>query len=188
VESFETISELVGKELARTADSHSNQWHESRKLIGERVKNLHSRYRFAMKLPPDELGMSALAAMSNLISVQYSFAQIFVMIDMLHGQTFDEVFMDSMVSISEKVTLEISTLKKMIETCAASSDETNECFKEILRLEREIDEDNIIVCRQISVATKGESDTICYLMRKIVRELEHISDYVKECAEILADF
>ncbi|UCE11060.1 MAG: DUF47 family protein [Candidatus Thorarchaeota archaeon] len=188
VEPFETISELVSKEIARPSGSHSEQWHEFRKVIGDRVKSLHSRYRFAMKLPPDELGLSALAAISNLIGVQHSFAHIFVMIDMLHGQTFDEVFMDSMVSISEKVTQEISSLKNMIETCTESPEDTSDCLKDIMRLEREIDEDNIIVCRQISVATGGDSDIICYLMRKIVKELEHISDYVKECAEILADF
>jgi hypothetical protein len=188
VEPFETVSELVSKEIARTADSHSDQWHDSRKVIGGQVKSMHSRYKFAMKLPPDELGLSALAAISNLIGVQHSFSQIFVMIDMLHGQTFDEVFMDSMVGISEKVTREITSLKNMIGTCTESPDDTSECFKEIMRLEREIDEDNIIVCRQISVATRGDSDMICYLMRKIVRALEHISDYVKECAEIIADF
>ena len=62
-----------------------------------------------------------------------------------------------------------------------------EDLEAIFKLEREIDEDNIVICRQITVATEGDSPFICYIMRKVVRELEHISDKLKECAEIIID-
>jgi len=57
----------------------------------------------------------------------------------------------------------------------------------VQRLEREVDENNIVICRQISTATGGNSDFLSYMMKKIVSDLEHISDYVKECAVIIAE-
>ena len=80
-----------------------------------------------------------------------------------------------------------TALRKMIDQRIENLEESHDTLEVIIRLEREIDEDNIVICRQISVATHGDTDFVCYIMRKIVAELEHISDYAKECAEILAE-
>ncbi|PNX52451.1 MAG: hypothetical protein BV458_09495, partial [Thermoplasmata archaeon M9B2D] len=78
-------------------------------------------------------------------------------------------------------------LKTMVSQRADNLEESHETLDILVKLERQIDEDNIVICRQISIATGGDSDFICYMMRKIVAELEHISDYAKECAEIVAE-
>ncbi|PNX52528.1 MAG: hypothetical protein BV458_09100, partial [Thermoplasmata archaeon M9B2D] len=78
-------------------------------------------------------------------------------------------------------------LRTMISQRADNLEESHETLDVLVKLERQIDEDNIVICRQISIATGGDSDFICYMMRKIVAELEHISDYAKECAEIVAE-
>jgi len=95
--------------------------------------------------------------------------------------------MDSMTVISAKVYEMMTALKLMVSQREANSDESEETLELLIKLERQIDEDNIVICRQISIATGGDSDFTCYMMRKIVADLEHISDYAKECAEIFAE-
>jgi phosphate uptake regulator len=109
------------------------------------------------------------------------------MIDMIHEDAFDEIYKNSLTTISSKVYEMIIDLKTMVNQKAENLDESNVTLEVLVKLERQIDEDNIVICRQISVATGGDSDFTCYMMRKIVAELEHISDYVKECAEIVAE-
>jgi uncharacterized protein Yka (UPF0111/DUF47 family) len=95
--------------------------------------------------------------------------------------------MDSMNSISSKTHDQIKALRELTERQKDDSEGALECLETVLRLERQIDEDNIIICRQISVVTEGEAGYVCYIMRKIVSELEHISDFIKEAAEIIID-
>jgi uncharacterized protein Yka (UPF0111/DUF47 family) len=96
--------------------------------------------------------------------------------------------MDALNTISSKVRESLQALNIMVEQAKDQPQKALETLETIAKLEREIDEDNIIICRQIDVATEGDSNFICFIMRKIVTELEHISDFVKECAEIIADF
>jgi uncharacterized protein Yka (UPF0111/DUF47 family) len=106
---------------------------------------------------------------------------------MLQEEVFNEIFLDSLTAISERVHEMMTALKLMIGQRAINKPESEETLELIIKLERQIDEDNIVICRQISVATGGDSDFPCYMMRKIVADLEHISDYVKECAEIVSE-
>jgi len=138
-------------------------------------------------LPRDELGISAQAASSYLLRIQCTLAHVLLMIDMVRGASFSEIYMESFRSIIQKVYEEFIAVKHMTGQCGDNPEEMSSALQSVLRLEREIDEDNIIICRQVTVATGGESDFICYMMRKIVRELEHISDYLKACAEIIAE-
>ncbi len=92
-----------------------------------------------------------------------------------------------MTTISGRVHEMMTALKLLISQRDSNSEEAEKTLELIIRLERQIDEDNIVICRQISVATGGDSDFSCYMMRKIVADLEHVSDYAKECAEIVAE-
>ena len=94
---------------------------------------------------------------------------------------------DSMNSISTKAHDQIKALRELTEKQIDDAEGALECLETVMRLERQIDEDNIIICRQISVVTEGEAGYVCYIMRKIVSELEHISDFIKEAAEIIVD-
>jgi phosphate uptake regulator len=95
--------------------------------------------------------------------------------------------MDSLSTISSKVNEMMTALRKMVNQRAENLEEAEETLEILIKLEREIDEDNIVICRQISVASGSDCDFVSYIMRKIVAELEHISDYAKECAEIVAE-
>ena len=81
----------------------------------------------------------------------------------------------------------MTALKLMISQRESNQEDAEDTLELLLKLERQIDEDNIVICRQISIATGGDSDFTCYMMRKIIADLEHISDYAKECAEIIAE-
>ncbi|MFX1485051.1 MAG: hypothetical protein ACFFCP_17875, partial [Promethearchaeota archaeon] len=98
-----------------------------------------------------------------------------------------EIYMDSFTTIASHVREQFSVLKKLVDIRVDDTEAGKDELDQIVKLERQIDEDNIVICRQISVKTGGESDYTCYMMRKIVAELEHISDYIKECAEIIDD-
>ena len=187
IEIQEDISQIVGEKLCDTCDDIDPEWLEKRKLIVKHLKNLISSFKFSLNLPSNELGIAALAATSALMQIQYSFSQVLVMLDMIRGESFAEIYMDSLTTISTKVKSQFSILKNLANNTLENSESAKEDLEAIFRLEREIDEDNIVICRQITVATEGDSPFICYIMRKVVRELEHISDKLKECAEIIID-
>ncbi len=186
VEKMEKVSEMINRDAAQEVKKEGEEWIETREQAGRYIKEIHDLYSFVKRLPSDEAGIATLSILSILIQIQSSFKHILVLLDMLKGQAFDEVFMDSFRRIASKVHEAFLVLKKMLTTCTSESEEVAACLQEVMRLEREVDEDNIIICRQISIT--GDASTVCYLMRKIVRELEHVSDFIKECAEILADF
>lgn len=165
------------------------EWTDQRKKTFSFLRALMDKYMFSKKLPRDDLGIMALAVIEYFIRIQHTLAQVLVILDSLRGDAFGEIYMDSLTTISSKVNEQIGTLKHMIEVNVSDPESVKADLEQIIKLERQIDEDNIVICRQISVKTAGgdESDFSCYMMRKIVAELEHISDYVKECAEILAD-
>ncbi len=165
------------------------EWIEQRKKTFSFLRALMDKYMFSKKLPRDDLGIMALAVIEYFIRIQHTLAQVLVILDSLRGDSFGEIYMDSLTTISSKVNEQIGTLKHMIEVNTSDPESVKADLEQIIKLERQIDEDNIVICRQISVKTAGgdESDFSCYMMRKIVAELEHISDHVKECAEILAD-
>ncbi|MCK5389730.1 MAG: hypothetical protein KAJ36_04530 [Candidatus Thorarchaeota archaeon] len=183
---------LCGQFCDQTAEPEVTQeeWTEMRKKILTYLRSLMDKYMFTKKLPRDDLGIMTLAVIEYFIRIQHTFAQVLVILDSLRGDSFGEIYMDSLTTISSKVNEQIGTLKHMIEVNVSDPESVKADLEQIIKLERQIDEDNIVICRQISVKTAGgdESDFSCYMMRKIVAELEHISDYVKECAEILADF
>ncbi len=183
---------LCGQFCDQTAEPEVTQeeWTEKRKKIFTYLRSLMDKYMFTKKIPRDDLGIMTLAVIEYFIRIQYTFAQVLVILDSLRGDSFGEIYMDSLTTISSKVNEQIGTIKHMIEVNTSDPESAKGDLEQIIKLERQIDEDNIVICRQISVKTAGgdESDFSCYMMRKIVAELEHISDYVKECAEILADF
>ncbi len=165
------------------------EWIEQRKKTFSFLRALMDKYMFSKKLPRDDLGIMALAVIEYFIRIQHTLAQVLVILDSLRGDAFSDIYMDSLTTISSKVNEQIGILKHMIEVNTSDPESVKADLEQIIKLERQVDEDNIVICRQISVKTAGgdESDFSCYMMRKIVAELEHISDYVKECAEILAD-
>jgi hypothetical protein len=184
----ERIAEYVDRRLCLKCEQLSEEvWIERRKDAFKSVRGLIDKYSFSKNLPRDDLGIMTQAIVSHLMNIQHTFFRVLVMIDMLKDDSFNEIFMDSMTTISAKVHEMMTALKLMMAQREAHPDEAEESLELLIKLERQIDEDNIVICRQISVATGGDSDFTCYMMRKIVADLEHISDYAKECAEIIAE-
>lgn len=184
----EQISEYVHKRLCITCDDVMDEsWETKRKDAFKFIRGLIDKYAFSKKLPRNDLGIMAGSIIAHLLNMQHTFLRVLIRIDMLQEETFNEIFMDSMTTISERVHEMISALKLMIGQRVTDKAESEDTLELIIKLERQIDEDNIVICRQISVATGGDSDFPCYMMRKIVADLEHISDDVKECAEIVAE-
>jgi hypothetical protein len=184
----ELIAEYVDRRLCLQCDQVAEEvWVERRKNAFKHVRGLIDKYSFSKNLPRDDLGIMAQAIVSHLMNIQHTFFRVLVMIDMLKDESFNEIFMDSMTTISAKVHEMMTALKVMISQRESNSEDAEESLELLIKLERQIDEDNIVICRQISVATGGDSDFTCYMMRKIVADLEHISDYAKECAEIIAE-
>ena len=187
----ENISDYVRERLCCSAsevDSSSDDWIERRKKAFSHLKSLIDKYSFTTKLPKNDLGIMTQAIIDYLLKIQLTFAQILVVVDSMRGEVFSEIYMDSLTTISSKVHEEIVTLGHMVKAVESDPEGVIADLEHIIKLERQVDEDNIIICRQISVkSADGESSFSCYMMRKIIAELEHISDYVKECAEIVAD-
>ena len=185
----EKVSLYVDDRLCRECEVEEDErWEERRKKAFKHVRGLIDKYAFSRKIPRDELGILAQSIISNLLNIQHTFLRVLVMIDIIRDEAFNEIFMESLTTISSKVHEMMSALKNMITQIIENKEESNDTLDLILKLERQIDEDNIVICRQISVATGGDSDFTSYMMRKIVAELEHISDYAKECAEVLSEF
>jgi hypothetical protein len=184
----EQISEYVHKRLCVSCDDLSDEnWDVRRKEAFKFIRGLIDKYAFSRKLPRDEIGILTQSIISYLLNIQHTFLRVLVRIDMLQGEAFNEIFMDSMTAISARVHEMMTALKLMIGQRATNTPESEDTLELIIKLERQIDEANIVICRQISVATGGDSDFPCYIMRKIVADLEHISDDLKECAEIVAE-
>ena len=187
----EQISDFVREKLCcSTSESEqmSEDWIAKRKKAAANLKSLMDKFSFTARLPKNDLGIMTQAVIDYLLRIQLTFAQIIVIFDSLRGEPFGEIYMDSLTTISSKVHEEIVILLHMVEIYESEPESVKADLDQIVKLERQVDEDNIIICRQISVRTgDGDSDFSCYMMRKIIAELEHISDYVKECAEILAD-
>jgi uncharacterized protein Yka (UPF0111/DUF47 family) len=184
----ERISNYVHERLCRRCEGPDDEeWETKRKEAFKNVRGLIDKYAFSKRVPRDDLGILTQAIVSHLLDIQHTFLRVLVMIDMIREEAFNEIFMDSMTTISKKVHEQMGDLAKMVHQRAENNEDAILTLESVIRLEREIDEDNIVICRQISVATGGDSDFTCYMMRKIVAELEHISDYVKECAEIVAE-
>ncbi|MHA1928707.1 MAG: DUF47 family protein [Candidatus Thorarchaeota archaeon] len=182
-----SIGLFVGKRLCEKCETPEEDWAERRKNISGQMKKLLTKYDFAKSLPRSELGISVLSVLRYIIKIQNSFRQLLVMIDMIRGESFGEVFMDEMDVISSKTGKILNALKNLTAERISDGAGGMEQLDVIVKLEREMDESNIVICRQISVTTENETGYTCYIMRKIVSELEHISDYVKETAEILID-
>jgi len=184
----EKISDYIHNRLCLKCDEITDDsLDEKRKDAFKQVRGLVDKYAFSKQLPRDDLGIKAQSIVFFLLDIQHTFHRVLVMIDMIHEEAFDEIYRNSMTTISSKVHQMMVDLKTMISQRADNLEESHETLDVLVKLERQIDEDNIVICRQISIATGGDSDFICYMMRKIVAELEHISDYAKECAEIVAE-
>jgi len=182
------VSSFIGKKLCDHCEIQTEDWNQHRKNIMTHFKNLVGKYEFANKIPSGELGIGILAIMSYLIKIQSALTQVVVMIDMIREESFGEIFSVSMNAISTKTHQELVALKNLTQQRLDDPASSLNSFNAILRLEREIDEDNIVICRQIStLSVEGETNYSCFIMRKIVGELEHISDYIKEAAEIIIE-
>jgi hypothetical protein len=184
----EKISEYVHNRICVSCDDLTDEnWDVKRKEAFKFIRGLIDKYAFSRKVPRDETGIMTQSIISHLLNIQHTFLRVLVRLDMLQDETFNEIFMDALTTISTSVKEMITALKLMINQRASKSSGSEDTLELIIKLERQIDEDNIIICRQISVATGDETDFPCYMMRKIVADLEHISDYVKECAEIVSE-
>jgi hypothetical protein len=182
------ISDFIYQRLCGQFDDlEEGELGARRKKAFQKFKGLIERFTFFKMLPRDNLGIKGQAAVSYMFRIQHALGEVLIMIDMLGDESFGDIYMDSFTAISSKVMEQFAVLKKLVEARAENSEDGKDELELIVKLEREIDEDNIVICRQISVKTGGESDFTCYVMRKVVAELEHISDYIKECAEIIAD-
>ncbi|MFW9786973.1 MAG: PhoU domain-containing protein [Candidatus Thorarchaeota archaeon] len=185
----EKLSEYIHKRLClKCEELAEEEWMNKRKEAFKFVRGLIDKYAFSKRLPHDELGILAQSIISYMLNIQHTFLRVLVLIDILQDEVFNDIFMDSMSTISKKVNEMMATLKRMVEQRADNLEEADHSLELLIRLEREIDEDNIVICRQISIASGGrDCDFASYILRKIVGELEHVSDYAKECAEIVAE-
>jgi hypothetical protein len=184
----EKIGEYIEKRLCLSCEEMiDEEWENRRKDAFKFVRGLVDKYAFSKKLPRNELGILTQSVVSYLLNIQHTFLRVLVLIDILQDEAFNQIYMDSLSAISSKVHDMLTALKRMVVQKAENMEESVHTLEILIKLEREIDEDNIVICRQISVATGGDTDFACYMMRKIVAELEHISDYIKECAEIVAE-
>ena len=180
------IAAAVDNEICRTVEGDcESDWDSARDLVGQEFKAISPHYRMAVDLPSNELGITALEAMSSLARIRGAFRRIVLMIDMLRDVDFQPVYMDALGSISKKVYEAVVALRTMV----SSYGENREAFAEgriaISKIERQVDEENIIICRQIEVTEGGDSPFVCYVMRKIVGELEDITDYLRDLAEVI---
>ncbi|MHA1654477.1 MAG: hypothetical protein ACTSVT_10865 [Candidatus Thorarchaeota archaeon] len=182
------ISQSISEKLCKECGTEDPKWSDRRRTIMEHLRGLMTPYDFCQRLPQDELGIAALSIVTHLLKIQFAYAQVILMIDMIRGGSFQDVYMDSLSAIASKVHSQFVALSSLLDDLREGREPADEHGSTIMRLEREIDEDNIVICRQVSVATGGDSSFVCYMRRKIVSELEHISDDLKQIAEILADF
>ncbi len=184
----EEIFGFISNKLCESRDSEEafEEWKTQREKMTIHLQDLTPKYSISQRIPKDELGIAIQAILSYLLKIQNTLAHVLIMLDMVRDEHFDEVYLDSLSTITSKVKQMLSSTKKLVRDMIENPDGARDTIEIIMRLEREIDEDNIVICRQISVAIgQRESDFICYIMRKIVRELEHVSDYLKESAEII---
>ncbi len=188
-ETLVEIAALIDEELCRTMTGEcESDWSTARAQVFKAFKSLTPKYEISERLPSNEIGLVALEAMSSLVKIVGAYQRIAFMIDMLREVEFEAIFMDALSSISRKVYESVVALKNMAYAYSEGPDALEEGRKAISRLERQVDEENIIICRQISVATGGHSDYVCYLMRRIVAELEHITDHIQDFAETVEGF
>ncbi len=183
------IAEAINRELCKeiTGDCESD-WETDRNKVTKAFQKISPKHSISNRLPTNEVGLIALEALSSLVKIGGAYQRIFYMIDMLRDVEFGAVFMDSLSSISRKVFDAIVSLKNMADSFPEDPNSITECSETITRIEREVDEEHIIICRQISVATEGHPDYVIYLMRKIVGELEHITDNLLDFAETVEGF
>jgi hypothetical protein len=183
------IAEAIDNELCKTISGDcESDWISARNKVSKAFAAISPKHGISDRLPRDEVGLVALEAMSSLVKVAGGYQRIFFMIDMLKEVEFDAVFMDSLSSISKKVYESVVALKKMADDYAENPDAITMGREAIGSLERQVDEEHLIICRQISVVTEENTDYVCYLMRKIVGELEHITDHLLDFAETVEGF
>jgi hypothetical protein len=180
------IAGAIDNELcqAMTGECESD-WQTTRKTISKAFQAISPKHAISNRLPTNEVGLIALEALSSLVKIGGAYQRIFFMIDMLRDVEFDNVFRDALSSISRKVYDSVIALKNMADSFPENPNALTEGREVISRLERQVDEEHIIICRQISVATGGHPDYVIYLMRKIVGELEHITDHLLDFAETI---
>jgi hypothetical protein len=183
------IAEAIDRELCKaiTGDCESD-WATDRSKVTKAFQKIIPKHSFSNRLPTNQVGLIALEALSSLVKIGGAYQRIFFMIDMLRDVEFEEVFMDSLSSISRKVYDAVLALKNMADGFPDDPNAITECSETISRIEREVDEEHIIICRQIDVATEGHPGYVVYLMRKIVGELEHITDNLQDFAETVEGF
>jgi len=183
------IAEIIDKELCRAITGEcESDWQSDRDKVTKAFQKISPKHSISNRLPSDEVGLIALEALSSLVKIGGAYQRIFFMIDMLRDVDFGAVFMDSLSSISRKVYEAVVALKEMADAFPENPNALTEGREIISKLEREVDEEHIIICRQISVATEGHPDYVIYLMRKIVGELEHIADNLQDFAETVEGF
>ncbi len=180
------IAAAVDTEICRTIDGEcESDWDSARDSLADEFKAISPHYRMAVGFPSNELGITALETMSSLVEIRGAFRRIVLMIDMLRDMDFQPVYMDSLGSISKKVHEAVVALRKMVSSYTENPEALTEGRMAISKIERQVDEENIIISRQIEVKEGVDSPFVCYVMRKIVGELENITDYLRDLAEVI---
>lgn len=178
------ISSILHTQLCISPEGEKTKgWAERKKEILKKLRKMIGMYSFAANLPATELGLDAHVSISSMTNIQCAFHRIVTLIDNVYEQPFEELYIDSLSSISEKVGEATEVFHRMLMNYSEKQESIPIGTERISKLERAVDEENIIICRQISVATEGDVGFVCYIMRKVVRELEHITDDLKDCAE-----
>jgi len=76
---------------------------EKRQKVLRQLKGLVEAYKFSVRLPRNDLGITAQAAMSYLLKIQCTFAHVSALMDMVRNDNFNEIYMDSLTNIAQKV-------------------------------------------------------------------------------------
>ncbi|MHA2380560.1 MAG: hypothetical protein ACXADS_14890 [Candidatus Thorarchaeota archaeon] len=180
------IAAAVDTQICKTVDGDcESDWDSARESVGEEFKAISPHYRMAVSLPSNELGITALEAISSIVRIRGAFRRIVLMIDMVRDVDFQPVYMDALGSISKKVYEAIVSLQTMVTSYGANRNAFAGGCVPISKREIPVDEENIIISRQIEVTEGGDSPFVCYVMRKIVGELENITDYLRDLAEVI---
>ncbi|TFH03212.1 MAG: hypothetical protein E4H14_16985, partial [Candidatus Thorarchaeota archaeon] len=142
------IAEYIDKRLCRKCDAVLDEsWEEKRKEAFKYLRGLIDKYAFSKRLPRNDLGMMTQSIISHLLNIQHTMLRVLVLIDMMQEEPFNEIFMDSMTTISSKVLEMMTSLKLMIKQREEHLEESELTLELVIKLERQIDEDNIVICR-----------------------------------------
>jgi preprotein translocase subunit Sss1 len=133
IEVHENISSFVGTRLCDHCESAEDEWAVKREKIAQQLQGLVKKYEFAKTLPRNELGIAVLAILGYIVKIQHTFASLIIMIDMIRGESFGDVYMDSMNSISTKTHDQLKALRELAEKQKNDTEGALECLDRLMK-------------------------------------------------------